>query len=548
MLKTLCEGCGQLFHPAYQSSHQRLCPEYIEVSKTFPYPCAQCGLGFKAPRGRANHMRCCTGSEPSVLHLCFCGQRVASNREHLPTCPGPKEIPIIKDENPPENGCACGGRFKTRMVASIHRPRCATWFVYQQRFTVRCEGCNYGFLSLNSKRAHTNICAPWQEWKAKKDKLERVYPCPSCGILMRGNTRGLHINVCKGSWTKEDWQHYSKLVRCRRFVLLEASKIAGFDYITCLICKERFRKFAYHMKHVHGISVREYKARYGGRTEASVVQLKAKFTFMSHFGVDHPKKDPVINAKYEDVRKATMRIKHNGAETNAEAGLCPIPKKTKPEEDVDWMTPDTVVYTGDHSYWVCCYDENHKWKNRNPDFVVYDEEQLALVREGKPVNEVRANRVIEVLGSYWHGEKMTGIPREPYEAQRVAEYATVGLKCLVIWESDLAKDMELVRSRLTAFIVQPMNASSGTVAKHALTEDLIVEAVRRYVAQHGRSPHHSKGDASSYIGITGETWRAIDAALRVGTRGLPGGSSLSKLLKARGFKRTSELRGSYKKT
>src|SRR5262249_14259004 len=36
------------------------------------------------------------------------------------------------------------------------------------------------------------------------------------------------------------------------------------------------------------------------------------------------------------------------------------------------------------------------------------------------------------------------------------------------------------------------------------------------------------------IGATGETWLAVDNALRHGLRGLPGGSSLSQLLRAHG--------------
>jgi hypothetical protein len=36
------------------------------------------------------------------------------------------------------------------------------------------------------------------------------------------------------------------------------------------------------------------------------------------------------------------------------------------------------------------------------------------------------------------------------------------------------------------------------------------------------------------VGNTGETWLGLDLALRNGTRGLPGGSSLSRLLKGRG--------------
>lgn len=124
-------------------------------------------------------------------------------------------------------------------------------------------------------------------------------------------------------------------------------------------------------------------------------------------------------------------------------------------------------------------------------------------------------------------------PRVEYEASRIAEYASAGIECLCIWEDDLTKDMEAVRVRLTEFVGRPLRPwmpRTRKAIKPALTEDLIVEGARRYAAVHGRPPNHSSGDASTYVGIHDETWRALDAALRHGLRGLTGKSSLSRLL------------------
>ena len=63
-----------------------------------------------------------------------------------------------------------------------------------------------------------------------------------------------------------------------------------------------------------------------------------------------------------------------------------------------------------------------------------------------------------------------------------------------------------------------------------LTEEIIVKAMKDYHEEHGKYPSLKSGDASKYIGFK-ITWTAIDACLREGFRGLPGGSSLAQLRK-----------------
>lgn len=66
--------------------------------------------------------------------------------------------------------------------------------------------------------------------------------------------------------------------------------------------------------------------------------------------------------------------------------------------------------------------------------------------------------------------------------------------------------------------------------KERLTEGMIVKAIEKYYDQNGRYPSKGDGDASEYF-KDNETWRGINACLKQGNRGLPGGSSLSKLKK-----------------
>src|SRR5438067_7487213 len=63
----------------------------------------------------------------------------------------------------------------------------------------------------------------------------------------------------------------------------------------------------------------------------------------------------------------------------------------------------------------------------------------------------------------------------------------------------------------------------------ALTEEQILRWARLYEAEHGRPPSAGSG----LIPGTAETWNKVDQALRKGFRGLPGGSSLPRLLRGK---------------
>jgi hypothetical protein len=72
-----------------------------------------------------------------------------------------------------------------------------------------------------------------------------------------------------------------------------------------------------------------------------------------------------------------------------------------------------------------------------------------------------------------------------------------------------------------------------------LTEALILKWADRCFRRTGQWPRFNSGEVP---GRTGETWAAVDAALRDGTRGLPGGYSLARLLHdQRGVRNKSRL-------
>jgi hypothetical protein len=88
--------------------------------------------------------------------------------------------------------------------------------------------------------------------------------------------------------------------------------------------------------------------------------------------------------------------------------------------------------------------------------------------------------------------------------------------------------------------LRPGGSLARLLAKHrgkrnrkALPKYTIPQILKWADAHHSRSgrwPHHNDG---SIVGASGETWLAVDMALRNGIRGLRGGSSLAKLLHAK---------------
>jgi hypothetical protein len=134
-----------------------------------------------------------------------------------------------------------------------------------------------------------------------------------------------------------------------------------------------------------------------------------------------------------------------------EAGLIPT-TMTSPERAVDALEIPGLYYTGNHAYWINVRTASGEWKPRNPDFVVYDADALARLDSGESPNEVRTHSVVEVLGDWWHGEEQQGVDRDTYIKARTAEYASVKVRALFVWESEVKADPDSVRSRLEGFL------------------------------------------------------------------------------------------------
>ena len=119
----------------------------------------------------------------------------------------------------------------------------------------------------------------------------------------------------------------------------------------------------------------------------------------------------VFRAKFQDPAYAEWMFERWGTSPN------------KLETYFDSITPDEVVFKGDGKFFLTF----KSGKVKNPDFVV-----------------AHQRKVIELYGDYWHeGE-------DPEEL--IARYKEIGFECLVLWESEVHKDIEAVLSRVELFL------------------------------------------------------------------------------------------------
>ncbi len=171
---------------------------------------------------------------------------------------------------------------------------------------------------------------------------------------------------------------------------------------------------------------------------------KSRATCLERYGVDNPSK--------------AQEIKDRIIQTWIEKYGVPFPPQSlqstfdfpnKLERHFDSITPERLVYAGDHSYWLRHKDAN---KSRNPDFIYLSESQCESYVAGANLNDLRVYKVVEVFGDYWHGEKKTGKSNDEHEAEVVDYYARCGVSCLVIWEGEICSDEGSVIDSVVRFL------------------------------------------------------------------------------------------------
>lgn len=97
-------------------------------------------------------------------------------------------------------------------------------------------------------------------------------------------------------------------------------------------------------------------------------------------------------------------------------------RPTRPEIIIKNIT-NKIIYVGNGKLWVSFKNGRRK----NPDFKIIEQ-----------------RKVIEVYGDYWH--------RNDNPEELIYQYAQIGYKCLIIWESEINTDPEEVKKKVNNFI------------------------------------------------------------------------------------------------
>lgn len=119
---------------------------------------------------------------------------------------------------------------------------------------------------------------------------------------------------------------------------------------------------------------------------------------------------------------------------------------------------------------------------------------------------------------YWPNESSGSVPEAPGESWGIINKALIQGRRGLPGGSSLTKLLAKHR---------------GVRNVHALPHVSVKQILAWADAHRGRTGKWPRASSGPVAGAKGENWRAIDIALRVGVRGLPGGDSLSKLLMKR---------------
>lgn len=199
-------------------------------------------------------------------------------------------------------------------------------------------------------------------------------------------------------------------------------------------------------REIYGKSYETNLANNGGKhhTQTQDFLDKSRATCLERYGVDNPSK--------------AQEVKDRIKETWLEKYGVPFPPQSlqstfefpnKLERYFDSITPERLVYSGDHSYWL---KHSGAERARNPDFVYLSETQYKSYLDGAVLNDLRVCKVVEVFGDYWHGEEKTGKSNEEHEAEVIEYYSRCGVGCLVVWEGDIRRGSADVVSRVRVWL------------------------------------------------------------------------------------------------
>lgn len=290
------------------------------------------------------------------------------------------------------------------------------------------------------------------------------------------------------------------------------------DKVQCLICSKEFKILVKHLICKHNITPANYMKKFSNakieseeitnkRYESCKKYLKKNFgvenlmhveyiknkaednmrkTFKKRYGVEHPMKSEYIKQLYKkslknkygvdcvmrvDEIKKKQRKSYNNTCLNKygvkdtfsvydiqkKARLNVIIKPNNIEFKINKIFKE-LKYVGNGKLWI----ELGNNKRKNPDFIVKNQ-----------------NKIVELFGDYWHGEKKLGINPKLHCKQVIKKYKDVGYDCLIIWEKEIKHNFNNVIKKINNFINLTFPSETNTLNSFNKKDEDIVRPVLR---------------------------------------------------------------------
>ena len=217
------------------------------------------------------------------------------------------------------------------------------------------------------------------------------------------------------------------------------------------------------------------------------VKEKIRQTNLKRYGVDHPMKCSAIRAKQA---------------LSAGTGMTAVEKR------FNELSGPNVVFTGYgarviHSKRVV-HKLGRKMRDLCPDFMVFSDSSSYEAQAASDVSgemrKMSSGFIIEVFGDYYHSEAVIGVPREVHEMEVRDAYASVGIDCLILWESDILHNWIEISGGVLAWIEKAKGEMGKKHSRLPVTIDS--DALRSLASPEywrGLSPKRRKNVVSELI-------------------------------------------------
>ena len=210
--------------------------------------------------------------------------------------------------------------------------------------------------------------------------------------------------------------------------------VLGKNFVICKICGAKRENIVTHIKRVHKISSEEYRKIYN----SSVIS------------------DNCSKKLGDSVAKTIKRLWEIGKYNP----ICYGHEPNKSELKLQKISTKLVFTGGNIKGYGRLWLRTGK-RLRNPDFIVTDNEKYRNKKWYEIQDQVskdfingylKINKVVELNGLYWHSFRFNGKTKEEYEKSIIDDYAQIGIKCKVIWDDELRKNIETVKNKIMSFV------------------------------------------------------------------------------------------------